>query len=169
MSSSVAHDPSHIPEPCPRVPAPRPQPRHRPAGAACCLLLSAAVPALGGCSLSFPIAPLTQADEVTGSDSPVPFGRLLDEEDRRREKAALSTALDPQGDGSTVRWDNDKSGTKGAITAVGRAYTSDGKICRAFLGDLARETMHRTVQGTACAVAAGDWELREAKPFSKKS
>ncbi len=124
---------------------------------------------LGGCSLSFPIAPLTQADEVTGSDSPVPFGRLLDEEDRRREKAALSTALDPQGDGATVRWENNRSGTKGAITAVGRAYTSDGKICRAFLGELAREALRRTVQGTACAVAAGDWQLRETKPFDRKT
>lgn len=132
-------------------------------------MLAAAAHNLAGCSLSFPIAPLTQADEVTGSDSPVPFGRLLDEEDRRREKAALSTALDPQGDGATVRWDNDKSGTKGAITAVGRAYTSDGQICRAFLGDIAREALHRTVQGTACAVAAGDWQMREAKPFSKRS
>ena len=136
-------------------------------GALC--LLVAGAPLLGACSLSFPIAPLMQSDEVTGSDSPVPFGRLLDEEDRRREKAALSTALDPQGDGATVRWENATTGAKGAITAVGQAYNSDGKVCRAFLGDLVRDALHRAVQGTACAVAAGDWQLREAKPFAKNA
>ena len=68
-----------------------------------------------------------------------------------------------------MRWENDRSGTKGAITAVGRAYTSDGKICRAFLGELASEALRRTVQGTACAVAAGDWQLRETKPFDRKT
>ena len=169
MSSSVAQSPFHTLEPAAGVPAraSRQLPRRRSARAVC-LLIVAGAPAIGGCSLSFPIAPLLPSDEVTGSASPVPFGQLLDEEDRRREKAALSTALDPQGDGSTVRWENGKSGAKGAITAVGRAYTADGKVCRAFLGDLSRDALHRAVQGTACAVAAGDWELREVKPFARK-
>ncbi len=156
------------PERCRRVPAPRICRTHRSRSirALCCL--AAAAPLFGGCSLSFPIAPLVQAEEVTGSSSPVPFGQLLDEEGRRREKAALSTALDPQGDGATVHWENTKSGAKGAITAVGRAYPWDGKVCRAFLGDLTREAGRRTLQGTACAVAAGDWQVRDSKPFAKQ-
>ena len=92
--------------------------------------------------MSFPIGSLAPATEdVTGSSSPVPFGRMLDAEDRRREKAALATALDPQGDGATVHWENATSGSKGAITAVGHAYPADGKICRAFLGDLKRDDL----------------------------
>ncbi len=110
---------------------------------------------------------LLPADGVTGSNSPVPFGRFLDEEDRRREKAALATALDPQGDGTTVHWENAKSRSKGAITAVGRAYPVDGRVCRAFLGDLKRDLSERTVQGTACTLAAGEWAVRDAKDFDK--
>ena len=117
--------------------------------------------------MNFPMGSLVPADEVTGSNSTVPFGRLLDEEDRRREKAALNTALDPQGDGSTVHWENSKSGAKGAISAVGRAYPWDGKICRAFIGDLKRDDLARTIQATACTVAAGEWAVRDAKPFVK--
>ena len=113
------------------------------------------------------MASLVPADEVTGSNSPVPFGRMLDEEDRRREKAALSTALDPQGDGGTVHWENSTSGSKGAITAVGRAYPNDGKVCRAFLSDFKRESEIRTIQGTACTVAAGEWAVRDTKPVRK--
>ena len=59
-----------------------------------------ATPILGACSMSFPMASmLPVSDDVTASNSTIPFARLLDEEDRRREKAALATALDPQGDG----------------------------------------------------------------------
>ena len=114
--------------------------------------------------MSFPMASLMPGDDVTGSNSPVPFGRMLDEEGRRRETAALSTALDPQGDGATVKWDNAKSGDRGAITPVGKAYSADGKICRAFIGELKRKEANHKLQGIACAVSAGEWKVTEAKP-----
>ncbi len=116
--------------------------------------------------MSFPIASMLP-DDVTGSISKVPFGALLDEEDRRREIAALATSLDPQGDGSTVHWENPKSGHKGSLTAVGHAYPRDAKVCRAFLGDMHDGQTARAIQGTACTVAAGDWEVRDAKPVKK--
>ena len=122
-------------------------------------------PALGSCAMSFPMASLMPSDDVTASNSTVPFGRMLDEEDRRRETAALATALDPQGDGATVKWDNGKSGDRGAITAVGKAYDADGKVCRAFIGELRQGEATRRVHGTACAVSAGEWKVTEAKPF----
>jgi surface antigen len=110
--------------------------------------------------MTVPMGSLLPADGVTGSlASPVPFGGLLDEEDRRREGAALATALDPQGDGATVHWENRKTRSKGSITASGRAYPADGKVCRGFVGQLSRETLNRSVQGTACTVAAGQWAV----------
>lgn len=115
--------------------------------------------------MSFPIASLMPGDDVTASNSPVPFGRMLDEEDRRRETAALATALDPQGDGATVKWDNEKSGDKGAITAVGKAYNSEAKICRAFISELKQHDSLRKLQGTACVEAAGEWKVSESKPY----
>jgi len=113
--------------------------------------------------MSFPMASMLP-DDVTGTISKVPFGGLLDAEDRRREQAALATALDPQGDGSAVHWDNVKSGHKGSLTAVGDAFTQESKVCRAFLADL---DSSRTLQGIACTTAPGVWEMRGAKPFAK--
>ena len=124
--------------------------------------------ALGGCSMSFPIASMLPAsDDVTGSSSKVPFGRLLDEEDRRRQKAAMATALDPQGEGAAVHWENPRTGNRGSLTPVGRAYPEDSKVCRAFLGDLKQDGEQKTIQGTACAVSAGDWVVKDMRPFSK--
>ncbi len=110
---------------------------------------------------------LPAGDDITGSLATVPFGQLLDEEDRRREKAALATALDPQGDGATIHWENPKTGRKGSITAVGHAYPEDTRICRAFLSDLRQNGDPRTLQGTACTLTAGEWIVKDAKPFAK--
>lgn len=112
--------------------------------------------------MSIPIASLRpSADDVTGSNSTIPFGRLLDEEDRRREKAALATALDPQGEGAAVHWENPKSGNKGALTPMGQAYTKESKVCRGFRGELRLGGAQKTMISVACAVAAGDWEVRD--------
>ena len=125
-------------------------------------MLATAAAALGGCSVTFPMASLAPNDAVTGSIATVPFGGVLDAEDSRREKAALATALDPQGDGATTFWENSRSGHKGAISADGRAYTADGKICRAFTSALEGVGAKRSVSGVACAVAAGDWVVQRS-------
>lgn len=116
--------------------------------------------------MSFPMGSMLPED-MTGSLATVPFGALLDEEDRRREKAALATALDPQGDGSTVHWENPKSSRKGSLTAVGHAYPQDSHVCRAFLGEMRDGASTRAVQGTACTMSAGEWVVRDVKPFKK--
>ena len=120
-----------------------------------------AAPLLGGCAMSFPMTSMVPGgDDITGSLADVPFGQLLDEEDRRRERAALATALDPQGDGATIHWENPKTGHKGSITASGHAYPADNKVCRGFTGDLTHKGGQRSMQGTACIVAAGEWALK---------
>jgi surface antigen len=123
---------------------------------------------LGGCSLSMPIAPLTSSDEdATGSIPSLSLERLLDAEDWRRAKAALSTALDPQGNGALVVWDNPQSGNKGSFTPVGKAYPSDAKICRAFSSRIDRKGDEQSMQGTACSDKGDDWTILEVKSSSK--
>ena len=118
--------------------------------------------------MQFPIASLVpEKDDITGSTSNVPFGRLLDEEDRRRQKAALATALDPQGDGSPIRWENPKTGNRGMFDPQGHAFTMDGKVCRSFVGELRQDNDQKAVVGTACAVSAGDWEVGMMKALRK--
>ncbi len=109
------------------------------------------------------------AGDVTGSiRKPKPeLGVGLDNEDRRRAAAALGTALDPQGDGDGVTWDNPQTGAKGKFTPVGQAYPFDGKICRAFLAEVAAKDQMERLQGTACREKTADWTLTEVKPWRK--
>ena len=143
---------------------PRPVPPLRARRAVALAWLALVAPTIGACSMSFPMSSMLPED-VTGSMTKVPFGALLDEEDRRREKAALATALDPQGDGSTVHWENPKSGRKGTLTALGHAFPHESHVCRVFSGKLRDGATARAVEGMACTAAAGEWEVREVKPM----
>lgn len=123
--------------------------------------------ALAGCSTTFPIAPFLKpglGDDAAAKVPPQPLAGLLDAEDWRRAKAALSTALNPQGNGSLVAWDNPDSGNKGSFAPVGEAYSLDSKTCRVFLAKIDRKGGERSVQGTACANRQGEWTIAEAKP-----
>lgn len=134
------------------------------------------VGALGGCSFAVPMADskssaMWQGDpqDVTGAIPKVPpvLSKAFDAEDTRRASAAMSTALDPQGSGASVNWDNPQSGTKGAFTPVGAAYPLDGKICRAFIADVNAKSSAEKLQGVACREKTAEWMLTEVKPFKK--
>jgi surface antigen len=123
---------------------------------------------LAGCSMSFPISPLLNSKEDSTAVVPQPsIAKLLEPEDWRRAKAALSTALDPQGNGSLVGWDNPDSGNKGSFIPVGKAYPLNAGICRVFLAELNRKGDEQSIQGTACSEKGGDWIIAEAKPWKK--
>ncbi len=107
--------------------------------------------------------------DVTGSipKAPPVLSRALDVEDTRRAVAALSTALDPQGSGASVNWDNPQTAARGSFTPVGAAYPLDGKICRAFVAGLAVKELSKKLQGAACREKTVEWTLTEVKPFKK--
>ena len=71
----------------------------------------------------------------------------LGEEDWRRAKGALAVALDPQGNGALVSWDNPDSGFKGAFTPVGHPFVKGDEICRAFVAALGRRRPQRRARG----------------------
>ena len=127
--------------------------------------------ALGGCSSALP---LVSNDDVTGSipvaavvSQPATLSSRLDIEDWRRARGALGVALDPQGNGTPVAWDNPGTGIKGLITPVGDAYAADEKICRAFLADIGGKTPSQHLQGRGCRDKAGEWSVSDVKPWKK--
>ena len=125
--------------------------------------------ALSGCSVSMPLSPFGKsADDITGSiGKSNPLSRALDSEDWRRAKAALSTALDPQGNGETVNWDNPQSGAKGSFVAVAQAYPAEDGICRAFISNLSAKEAAESLQGTACRDKLGEWSLSNVRPWKR--
>lgn len=113
---------------------------------------------------------------VTGSVSPAPartaangadetLGDHLGPEDLRRASGAMALALDPQGNGSPVNWDNAESRSAGRFTPVGGPFLKDDEVCRAFLAQISTIMDKRQLQGTACRPSGGVWAIRELKPW----
>ena len=115
--------------------------------------------------MSLPIATMSTAnDDATGAIPSSNLENKLETEDWRRARAALATALDPQGNGSLVAWDNPQSGAKGFFIPLGNPYPADAKICRAFRTEVARKEATETMQGVACSEKGGDWTIAELNP-----
>jgi surface antigen len=139
--------------------------------------------ALAGCSLTAPFddkPTALQADtDITGSiprkSAPElqpgqnsPFSARLDDEDWRRQRAALATALDPQGNGGQVRWDNADSGHKGAFGAIGDAFLVKHEICRVFVASITAGEPEQWFKGTACRVSASEWTIRDFSAWKRQ-
>jgi surface antigen len=123
------------------------------------------------CSLTFPMTSLVSEEpSTTASIEPKAISPLspdLGEEDWRRAKAALAVALDPQGAGSQVSWDNPDTTLKGTFTPVGQPFVKDDEICRTFLAGLSGQSVQSALQGTACRPSGGEWVIRDVKPVKK--
>ena len=134
--------------------------------------------ACGGCSIAMPASQGDQAMALWRGDpadvtSAIPhkpsksLSRSLTAEDWRRASAALSTALDPQGDGGAVDWNNPQSHARGSFTPMGQAYPLEGKICRAFRADVSAGGKRQDIRGAACRDKTADWALTEVAANDK--
>ena len=122
------------------------------------------------CSLSFPMEGFIADPTATGSIArpDTLLFKALDQEDGRRAKAALAVALDPQGNGASVAWDNPQSGAKGTFVAVAPAFSRADKVCRAFRAHIVPDPhKEREVNGSACRDGGGEWAVADARETSK--
>lgn len=145
-------------------------------------LLAAALLALfsAGCSVSFPILGLSSKseDEVVATSAILPsrssdrsaalasLSSELGPEDMRRADGAMSVALDPQGNGAPVSWDNPQSGIKGSFIPVGGPFLRSDEICRAFIASVQTQARPVKLQGTACRPSGGEWAVKDVSPWN---
>lgn len=136
-----------------------------------------------GCSVSFPILGLSSKseDEVATTSSVLPArgsagpGALallasdLGPEDMRRADGAMAVALDPQGNGAAVSWDNPQSGIKGSFIPVGGPFLRSDEICRAFIASVQTQTKPAKLQGMACRPSGGEWSVKDMQPWKGTS
>ena len=130
------------------------------------LALVVAAFGLGGCSFGMP-SMLPEGDELaTGSIKPADTSLApgLAPEDWRRAKAALAVALDLQGNGQPVKWDNPETKLRGEISPAGQPFVEKDDVCRAFLATVTiadgRTSVH---DGRACKIGAEEWEIRSVQ------
>lgn len=121
----------------------------------------------GACSFSFGLSALDDEEpRATGAIAAKATTALsadLDEEDWRRARAALAVALDPQGPGTQVSWDNPATTMRGTFTPAGAPFVKNDEICRAFSASLSGPSS-AALQGTACRPSGGDWAIKDVKP-----
>ena len=152
---------------------------HRSVGSATATALAALFVGMVLCGCSQPLLvfrgdaapPVVEEPIVTGSIErrPASFGDDLAEEDWRRARAALSVALDPQGNGRPVKWDNPETGLKGSINPTGLPYVADDLICRNFLASVIGPARSRFVRGTGCKPSGGEWTLKRVRSAAAPS
>lgn len=121
----------------------------------------------GACSLSLGSMDADESEpEVTGtvaSQAATPLSPDLNEEDWRRAKSALALALDPQGPGTEVSWNNPATSMKGTFVPTGVPFVKNDEVCRTFAAHLGGPSA-MSLQGTACRPSGGEWAIKEVKP-----
>jgi surface antigen len=126
--------------------------------------------ASGGCSFSY------QLDSLTGKGEPEQTGAmrplrslttLPPEQDLAVARAAVSEFLGRGGSDSSTPWENPRTGARGTITPIASAYNQDGATCRDFLASYVRDGNEAWMQGEACRIPQGKWEVRTLKPWNR--
>jgi surface antigen len=126
----------------------------------------------GACSFSFGLSALDDDEPKStgaiGTKAVAPLSADLDDEDWRRAKAALAVALDPQGPGTQVSWDNPATTMKGTFTPVGAPFVKNDEICRSFSAHLSGPSA-ASLQGMACRPSGGEWAIKDVKPLKAQA
>jgi surface antigen len=124
--------------------------------------------AAGGCSY--------QLDSLTGKADGVTTGLsntarqdaiLPPEHDLAVARAAVDELLRRGGRDSSFPWENPRTGARGTITTVASAYSQNGRTCQDFLASYIRDGAESWMQGEACQINQGKWEVRNLKPWQR--
>lgn len=119
--------------------------------------------------MTLPMSSLFEKDvNQTGSISSLPETvavdvreklSALDEEDWRRASSAMGLALDPQGPGTPVTWDNPDSNHKGIFKPSGAPFVENNEICRLFETEMDEQEIKSSYSGKACKASGENWTI----------
>jgi surface antigen len=89
------------------------------------------------------------------------------EADLALAKAAVNDVLSRGGQDTSMPWENPRTGARGTVTPIASAYNQDGFTCRDFLASYVREGDESWLQGEACRVHQGKWEVKNLRPLKR--
>jgi surface antigen len=82
-------------------------------------------------------------------------------------RATVSEALTKGGKDTSMPWENPKTGARGTVTPLASAYNQNGLTCQDFLASYVRNGAESWLQGEACRLGRGQWEVRHMKPWQR--
>jgi surface antigen len=108
--------------------------------------------------------------EHTGSTKHAPAAEkaaatLPPDQDLALTKAAVHDLLSRGGQDTSLPWENPRTGARGTVTPIASAYTQDGFTCRDFLASYVRDGAESWLQGEACRIHRGKWEVKALRPL----
>jgi surface antigen len=131
----------------------------------------------GGCSFSYKLGGLFGKEdekiEQTSAAKPVNAvqnalpGGLPSAQDLAIAKAAMHDVLSRPDRDTSLPWENPRTGARGTVTPIAAAYTQDGFVCRDFLASYVRDGTESWLQGEACRVHKGKWELKALRRLNR--
>jgi surface antigen len=136
-----------------------------------------AVGALSGAGCSLPLDSMFDKSDggveqvgVTGSIDRGPQSvdaAAPSESDLAHARAAAADAIGREANDSSTPWNNPESGAGGNITPLGKSYSQGDLQCRGFLASYTHGAAQAWLQGEACRMASGKWEVRNLRPLSQ--
>jgi surface antigen len=128
----------------------------------------------GGCSYqldsTFGKARDDGSSDITGSVRSSAMVRPIAEPaeaDLAIARATVSEALAKGGKDTSMPWENPTTGARGTITPLASAYSQNGLTCHDFLASYVRNGSESWLQGEACRLGQGRWEVRQMKPWQR--
>lgn len=125
---------------------------------------------LAGCAFSYQLGSTWGKDGDTARPPLAASGQKessLPENDLHYARAAVAEALAKAGSTQSTPWENPKTGARGMVTPIASAYSQDGLQCRDFLASYVRDGTESWLEGEACRVHQGRWEVRALKPWKR--
>jgi len=127
--------------------------------------------ASGGCSLARTDAAFAKMDdkEATGSVGATPAAVATPTDgDLAFARNAASDVLTKGDKDSSQPWENAKTGAHGSVTPLAKPYArDDGRSCRDFLASYVNGKTESWLQGSACQMASGRWEIQTLSPWRR--
>lgn len=147
----------------------------RPRAPLCAMAALFCALANGGCALSIPLDSVfgksASKDDITSSFASEPHAASsmaeLFEGDMVHARAAAAEVLARGGADASAPWENPDTGARGTVTPVASTHDQDGLTCRDFLASYIRGEKQTWLQGEACRMAAGRWEVKSLKPLKR--
>jgi surface antigen len=101
---------------------------------------------------------MTAAGTLLGAYVGNSIGRHLDDEDRRRMRAAETRAYAAPLN-QPIIWNNPGTGNSGTITPIRDGRSNSGKYCREFQSEVTVGGERQNAHGTACQEPDGSWRI----------
>ena len=113
------------------------------------------------------VTPVRAGDKLAAAGTPPASGTMPPDADLVLTKAAVHDVLSRGDEDTSLPWENPRTGARGTVTPLASSYSQDGFTCRDFLASYVRDGSESWLQGEACRIHRGKWEVKRLRPLKK--